>query len=61
MQSFEVQSGFTGARQAVYLVHAHDATRIIHIQRFVGRTYTLGNFFDIWQEPIRAPSGICSP
>jgi hypothetical protein len=32
--------------------HTHDATGIIHIESPDERPYTLGNFFDIWGEPL---------
>ncbi len=33
-------------------LHTHDMSGIIHIESPVVRTYTLGNFFDIWGEPL---------
>jgi hypothetical protein len=33
-------------------LHTHAADGIIHIESPVQRTYTLGNFFDIWHEPL---------
>jgi hypothetical protein len=35
-----------------YEVHMHDHTGIIHIESPVVRHYTLGEFFDIWGEPL---------
>jgi hypothetical protein len=33
-------------------LHTHAADGIIHIESPVQRTYTLGNFFDIWNQPL---------
>jgi hypothetical protein len=33
-------------------LHTHAADGIIHIESPVRRTYTLGNFFDIWHQPL---------
>jgi hypothetical protein len=33
-------------------LHTHAADGIIHIESPVQRVYTLGNFFDIWQQPL---------
>jgi len=35
-------------------LHTHAADGIIHIESPVARTYTLGNFFDVWHEPLSA-------
>jgi hypothetical protein len=36
-----------------YWLHTHDKTGIIHIEPTTGSaTFTLGNFFDIWGEPL---------
>jgi hypothetical protein len=35
-----------------YWLHTHAADGIIHIESPVQRTYTLGNFFDIWGQPL---------
>src|SRR6266480_5401770 len=31
-----------------YWLHTHDSTGVVHIESPAGRSYTLGNFFDIW-------------
>jgi hypothetical protein len=31
-----------------YWLHSHDTTGVVHIESPAGRSYTLGNFFDIW-------------
>ncbi len=33
-------------------LHTHAADGIIHIESPVPRTYTLGNFFDVWGQPL---------
>jgi hypothetical protein len=35
-----------------FWLHTHAADGIIHIESPIERTYTLGNFFDIWNEPL---------
>jgi len=37
-----------------YWLHTHAADGIIHIESPVQRTYTLGNFFDEWGQPLSA-------
>lgn len=33
-------------------LHTHDSTGVIHIESPVQRVYTLGDFFDIWGQPL---------
>jgi len=41
------------ARAACFMwLHTHAADGIIHIESPVRRTYTLGEFFDIWGQPL---------
>jgi hypothetical protein len=35
-----------------YWLHTHSADGIVHIESPVHRQYTLGNFFDIWGQPL---------
>ncbi len=37
-----------------YWLHSHTADGIIHIESPIQRTYTLGNYFDIWKQPLSA-------
>jgi hypothetical protein len=37
-----------------YWLHTHAADGIIHIESPVQRSYTLGNFFDVWGQPLGA-------
>jgi hypothetical protein len=41
----------TGGR-AFYWLHTHDRTGVIHIESPVRRTYSLGEFFDMWGQPL---------
>ena len=42
----------------LYWVHTHAADGIIHIESPVSRKFTLGEFFDIWGQPLsRARAG----
>jgi hypothetical protein len=43
---------FVAAGAAFYWLHTHDATGVIHIESPVRRTYTLGEFFDVWGQPL---------
>jgi hypothetical protein len=38
--------------QCIYWLHTHDDTGIIHIESPENRTFTLGEFFDIWGENL---------
>ncbi len=54
VKPFGVDHGFVGSASAIYWLHTHDATGIIHIESPDNRTYTLGQFFDVWGEPLSA-------
>jgi hypothetical protein len=43
---------FVVGGSAFFWLHTHAADGIIHIESPIVRTYTLGNFFDIWHEPL---------
>jgi hypothetical protein len=43
---------FVGAGTCFYFLHTHAADGIIHIESPVRRTYTLGDFFDIWGQQL---------
>jgi hypothetical protein len=43
---------FAVAGAEFFWLHTHAADGIIHIESPIERTYTLGNFFDIWNEPL---------
>lgn len=44
------QIGIPG--KCIYWLHTHDSSGIIHVESPVQRTYTLGDFFDIWGAPL---------
>ena len=46
------QGQFIGAGSCFYWLHTHAADGIIHIESPVQRTYTLGDFFDEWGQPL---------
>jgi hypothetical protein len=52
VQPFQVRNGFVGMGAGIYWLHTHDATGIIHVESPDNRTYTLGQFFDIWGQPL---------
>ena len=43
---------FIGSGTCFYWLHTHAADGIIHIESPVERTYTLGEFFDEWGQPL---------
>src|ERR1700738_1691323 len=40
------------AAQCLYWIHTHTPDGIVHIEAPAFRTFTLGNFFDVWGEPL---------
>jgi len=52
VKPFQVNNGFVGMGRGIYWLHTHDATGIIHVESPDSRSYTLGNFFDIWGQPL---------
>ncbi len=45
---------FIGSGTCFYWLHTHAADGIVHVESPVQRTYTLGNFFDEWGQPLGA-------
>lgn len=45
---------YVAAGTCFYWLHTHAPDGIIHIESPVQRTYTLGNFFDIWRAKLTA-------
>ena len=45
-------SSFVSGGTKYYWLHTHDESGVIHIESPVQRTYTLGNFFDEWGQPL---------
>jgi hypothetical protein len=54
VRPFQVKNGFVGMGSGIYWLHTHDATGIIHVESPDNRTYTLGQFFDIWGQTLNA-------
>lgn len=46
--------GFVTAGACFSWLHTHDTTGVIHIESPVARVFTLGNFFDVWGQPLAA-------
>ena len=57
VKPFRVERGFVGEGSGYYWLHTHDASGIIHVESPTDRAYTLGNFFDVWGEPLEAGKG----
>jgi hypothetical protein len=52
-QATNTPSGpFIASGTCFYWLHTHAPDGIIHIESPVQRTYTLGDFFDIWGQPL---------
>jgi hypothetical protein len=47
------QGPFVSSGTCFYWLHTHAADGIIHIESPIRRTYTLGDFFDEWGQPLR--------
>jgi len=45
---------FVAGGSCLYWLHSHTGDGIIHIESPTQQTYTLGNWFDIWQQPLSA-------
>ena len=48
------QGPFVTSGSCFMWLHTHATDGIIHIESPVQRTYTLGQFFDVWQQPLSA-------
>jgi hypothetical protein len=46
------QGPFISSGNCFYWLHTHAADGIIHVESPIRRTYTLGNFFDEWGQPL---------
>ena len=52
-QTMETGSGpFVGGGSCFYWLHTHAADGIIHVESPVARTFTLGDFFDVWGQRL---------
>jgi hypothetical protein len=43
---------FYGAQRCYYWLHTHTSDGVIHVESPSQRVYTLGNFFDVWRQPL---------
>lgn len=43
-----------GPSDCLYWVHTHAADGIVHVESPIKESYTLGQFFDIWRQPLSA-------
>jgi hypothetical protein len=50
----ELLNGFVVGGSCFSWIHTHDESGIIHIESPVQRTFTLGDLFDIWGQPLSA-------
>ncbi len=44
------------ATSCLYWVHTHSADGLVHVEAPRFRTFTLGNFFDVWGQPLSLTS-----
>ncbi|MFD0331547.1 hypothetical protein ACFQZC_33890 [Streptacidiphilus monticola] len=52
LQSADDGSSFVGGGSAFYYLHTHDESGILHVESPNEHIYTLGNFFDVWKQPL---------
>lgn len=52
--SLDTSSGspFVSGGKKFYYLHTHDETGVLHIESPNKHLYTLGNFFDVWKQPL---------
>jgi hypothetical protein len=48
------EGAFVAGGGCFYWLHTHAADGVVHIESPVSRTFTLGNFFDVWHQPLSA-------
>jgi hypothetical protein len=48
------QGPVVGQGKCIYWLHTHTTDGIVHIESPIRRIYTLGNFFDVWGQPLSA-------
>jgi hypothetical protein len=46
------QVGFPQNAECLYWLHTHSDSGVIHIEAPVKRAFTLGEFFDVWGQPL---------
>jgi hypothetical protein len=53
------QGPIAAGGQCIYWLHTHTTDGVIHVESPTKRIYTLGNFFDIWHQPL-SPDQVAS-
>lgn len=48
------QNPYISSGVCFYWIHTHDNTGIVHIESPVKKTFTLGDLFDIWGQPLNS-------
>jgi hypothetical protein len=48
------QGPVVGSGNCFYWLHSHTTDGVVHVESPVQRTFTLGNWFDIWGKPLSA-------
>jgi hypothetical protein len=48
----QVSNGFVVGGSCFSWLHTHDESGIIHVESPVARSFTLGDFFDVWGQPL---------
>jgi hypothetical protein len=46
--------GHIGLNGCTYELHTHDAAGIVHVETNVQKTFTFGQFFEVWNQPLGA-------
>lgn len=54
VKPLRINRGFVESGKGYYWLHTHDASGILHVESPDNRSYTLGNFFDIWGQSLDA-------
>jgi len=49
-----MDQGFVTGGTCFYWLHTHDVSGVIHVESPTSQLYTLGQFFDVWGEPLTA-------
>lgn len=52
IKPFDVRKGFVEMGKGYYWLHTHDASGIVHVESPDSRPFTLGNFFNVWGQPL---------
>jgi hypothetical protein len=60
---YSMGGNFANSGSCFYHLHTHDRSGIVHIENPVTAAFTLGQFFDIWGEPLTTSNvaGVSGP